>query len=308
MDALSLLASGLAVALVAYAVLDTFFSEERRVRSRLSALDSYAVESIAEAEPLAAPFRERILKPGVSRMARAVGSFMPGDYRARVRRRIVTAGLVGRLDPERIILIRLVVGVLAFLAILGAGRGLGGELSRTLVFAAAGALLVSFAPDVYLSVTAAERKRTIVRELPDMLDMLTISVEAGLGFDQAVARYVQHSAGPLGKEFGIALMEIQAGRSRRDALRAMGERIEVAEVRTFVMAIVQADVFGVSVSDVLRTQSREMRVKRRQRAEELAQMAPAKMAFPLIVCILPATLIVVITPAVIGLARLFSGD
>jgi tight adherence protein C len=102
-------------------------------------------------------------------------------------------------------------------------------------------------------------------------------------------------------------MEIQAGKSRREALRSMAERADVQELRTFVMAIVQADVFGVSVSDVLRTQSREMRVKRRQRAEELAQKAPAKMAFPLVVCVLPATIIVVITPAIVGLIHLFRG-
>ena len=195
----------------------------------------------------------------------------------------------------------------AGLLVFGLARAIGIDVLRTLVMTAIAGLVLSYMPDAYLRAVASDRQRRILRELPDMLDMLTIAVEAGLGFDQAVARYVQHSVGPLGREFGMALMEIQAGRSRREALRAMGERVDVAELRTFIMAIVQADVFGVSVSDVLRTQSREMRTKRRQHAEEMSQRAPAKMAFPLVVCVLPATLIVVLTPAVIGIMQLFAG-
>ena len=137
--------------------------------------------------------------------------------------------------------------------------------------------------------------------------MLTISVEAGLGFDQSVSKYVQNASGPLAEEFGMTLHEIQAGKSRRDALRALGDRASVAELRAFIMAIVQADVFGVSISEVLRTQSHEMRLKRRQRAEELSQKAPAKMVFPLILCIMPATLIVVMGPAIIKIASAFFG-
>lgn len=308
MNVLALFATWLAGSLVAYLLLDTIFSEERRVKRRLDSLGAYTAGALSDAEPLALPFRERVLRPGVARVSRVMGALLPKDYRARLRARIVTAGLAGRLDPERVILLKLVLGVVSFLLVFGMSRMFGTQVGRAALVAVVIGLVISYLPDVYLRATAAERQHKIVRELPDMLDMLTISVEAGLGFDQAVSRYVQHSLGPLGKEFGIALMEIQAGRSRREALRSMGDRVDVPELRTFVMAIVQADVFGVSVSDVLRTQSREMRIKRRQRAEELAQMAPAKMAFPLVVCILPATLIVVLTPAVIGLGRLFAGQ
>lgn len=307
MGFLTAVAIALSVSLLAYAGLDIVFSEEARVRRRLDGLGAYTVSQISEAEPLAAPFAERVLKPALGRFGHLLGSLTPGDYTRRLSARVVAAGRPGRLDVERVLLLKLVSAVLA----LGAGiaiAGAAGARVRVSVFViAAAVLLFSYLPDLYLKVVADTRMNRIRHELPDMLDMLTIAVEAGLGFDQAVSRYVQHSSGPLAREFGIALMETQAGKSRRDALHDMADRVDVAELRTFVLAIVQADVFGVSVSDVLRTQSHEMRVKRRQHAEELAQKAPAKMAFPLILCILPATLIVVITPAVIGIMVLFSG-
>jgi tight adherence protein C len=141
--------------------------------------------------------------------------------------------------------------------------------------------------------------------MPDMMDMLMISVEAGLGFDAAVSKYVGNNTGPLSQEFRIVLSEIQAGMSRREALRHAADRTEVPELSAFVMAMVQADIFGISVANVLRGQSHEMRLRRRQLAEEIAQKAPAKMVFPLIICILPATLIVLMGPAVIQIGRTF---
>lgn len=309
MDFLTLGAIGLATVAAAYAVLDTLFSEERRVHRRIASLESYTAGSITQAEPLAAPFRERVLKPGLGSIARLIGRITPRGYLESLRRRVVVAGGIGRSGSERILVGKVVGaggGAIGFMLVAGLfGLHLG--LAKTLLGALGVAIIFFFAPDLVLSEQASKRRHQILRELPDMLDMLTISVEAGLGFDQAVSRYVRRSRGPLGKEFGIALMEIQAGKSRREALRSMAERADVPELRTFIMAIVQADVFGVSVSDVLRTQSREMRLKRRQRAEEIAQKAPAKMAFPLILCILPATIIVVIVPAIVGLMRLFSG-
>lgn len=308
MEYLALITVGVATGLISYAILDTFFSEERRVQRRLASLQSYTADALADAEPLAAPFRDRVLKPSAGAALRLLGAITPGDYRARLSQRVVTAGGSARVDPDRIMLFKLVLGtataVVAFMSV----RGMHVGFPRASLTALIAGIVFSFLPDLLLSAKAQRRQHMVIRELPDMLDMLTISVEAGLGFDQAVSRYVRHSKGPLGKEFGIALMEIQAGKSRRDALKQMAERVDVQELRTFVMSIVQADAFGVSVSDVLRTQSREMRIKRRQRAEELAQKAPAKMAFPLVICILPATLIVVMAPAIVGLMRLFAGQ
>jgi tight adherence protein C len=166
-------------------------------------------------------------------------------------------------------------------------------------------VLSFFLPDLWLASRASDYRLAIRRALPDMLDMLTISVEAGLGFDQAIAKIVRNTSGPLAEQFGRMLQEVQAGVSRSDALRHLAQRTEVPELNGFIMAIVQADVFGISVSSVLRTQAAEMRLKRRQFAEEAAQKAPVKLVFPLVLCILPATLIVIMGPAVLSFIRVF---
>jgi tight adherence protein C len=160
---------------------------------------------------------------------------------------------------------------------------------------------------LWLRSRVASRQKTIARELPDMLDMLTISVEAGMGFDSALAKLVKNSRGPLAEEFGRVLQEVQAGASRKEGLRHLAERIDVPELRSFVASIVQADMFGVSIASVLRTQATELRLRRRQRAEEDAQRAPVKMVFPLIFCILPATMIVILGPAVVRIAIVLLG-
>jgi tight adherence protein C len=307
MDLLALLASAIGTGLVVFLILDVFFSEEQRVRRRLESLGTYGSGAITEAQPLASPFRDRILVPAAGALARGLGAIAPQDYLRRLRGRLVTAGRLSRTAAERVLVVKLGLTIAGVVLATLFATATGASGLRTVVYAVVVALLLSYLPDIYVRSQAESRQRRIARELPDMLDMLTISVEAGLGFDQAVSKYVQNASGPLAKEYGMTLREIQAGKSRRDALRTLGDRTGVSELRAFIMAIVQADVFGVSVSDVLRTQSHEMRLKRRQRAQEMAQKAPAKMVFPLILCILPATLIVVMGPAVVGISRVLFG-
>ena len=164
-----------------------------------------------------------------------------------------------------------------------------------------------FAPNIALYQVAYNRTEQMRRELPDALDLLTISVEAGLAFDAGLSQVARNTTGPLADEFFRVLQEMQIGLGRSEALRALGERTDLPELRGFVTAMVQADAFGIPIASVLRVQAREMRIKRTQRAEELAQKVPVKILFPLIFCILPALFVVILGPAAITIFHSFSG-
>jgi tight adherence protein C len=172
-----------------------------------------------------------------------------------------------------------------------------------LLCALLGGAIGFFLPDLLLYNTRIKRQLLIQRALPDVLDMLTICVEAGLGFDSALAQVARNTIGPLAAEFTRALQEMQIGKSRSQALRAMTERTTVPELRMFVSALVQAGEQGISIAQVLREQAREMRVRRRQRAEEAAQKVPVKILFPLIGCLLPALFVIILGPGIINIAH-----
>jgi tight adherence protein C len=163
-----------------------------------------------------------------------------------------------------------------------------------------------FGPDLAIYQIAYNRREQIRRDLPDALDLLTITVEAGLAFDAAMTQVARNTEGPLAEEFYRVLQEIQLGLSRGEALETMSERIDIEELSSFVSAVVQADSLGIPIAQVLRIQAREMRVKRSQRAEEAAMKVPVKILFPLIFCILPSLFIVVMGPAGINIFHAFS--
>jgi len=166
-------------------------------------------------------------------------------------------------------------------------------------------LALALGPEAGLNRKVEERHVALQEKLPDVLDLLTISVEAGLGFEQALDRTIAAVPGALSDEFARMLGEVRAGASRADAMRAMEQRTNVPEVRSFVLAILQADTFGVSIGRVLRAQSDEMRIKRRQLAQEKAQKAPVKMLIPMVFCVFPALFVVVIGPAIINITETF---
>ena len=161
-------------------------------------------------------------------------------------------------------------------------------------------------PDAILNRQVEERQYAIRTKLPDVMDLLVISVEAGLGFEQALDRTVAAVPGPLTEEFARMLGEVRAGSSRADAMRALDARTNVPEIRSFVLAILQADTFGVSIGRVLRAQADEMRIKRRQLAQERAQKAPVKMLIPMVFCIFPALFIIVLGPAALTIVDSFN--
>lgn len=168
-------------------------------------------------------------------------------------------------------------------------------------------VLAYFVPDILIHGRGAERQKAIEMELPNTLDQMLISVEAGLGFEAAMARAGQNGKGPLAQELVRTLQDMQVGRSRKDSYLAMAERSDVPDLRSFVRSVVQADTYGIALAGVLRTQAKQMRVKRRQRAEEKAMKLPVKVLFPLMFCILPVLFIVVIGPAAINVMKNFVG-
>jgi tight adherence protein C len=258
-------------------------------------------------QDLERPFAERVLGPLTSRFVSAGRHFTPDDRLARIRRRLDLAGNPPGWDVDRILGLKalcLVVGL--FLGVVLPpllGAGFGGTALCTL----GGAAFGWFGPTMWIYQVGYDRAEQMRHELPDALDLLTISVEAGLAFDAALAQVARNTEGPLAQEFFRVLQEMQIGTGRAAAMRAMGDRTEIEELRAFVGAMVQADAFGIPVAQVLRVQSKEMRVKRSQRAEEKAQQVPVKILFPLIFCIMPALFIVVLGPAAITVFRQFRG-
>jgi tight adherence protein C len=264
-----------------------------------------APRSLEEIE-MQAPFAERFLRPLLQGTARALGRLTPGSTADGTAKRLRAAGLQGQMQPSDFIgmkglgaIIGLAIGV-AFAFLLHAAI-LGG-----LVLTMLGLILGYVAPDLWLRSRTDSRKVEIQNQLPDTIDLLTISVEAGLGFDQALGRIVSKSSNTLSREFGQVLQQMRLGIPRRDALRQMADRTGVDDVTQFVGAIVQAEQLGASVGRVLRVQSAEMRVRRRQRAQRLAQQAPIKMLFPMAFLILPSIFVVVLGPAIPRIVKVFA--
>ena len=290
---------GAACALVMYAVLSQA-EEKAVVRSSLRQLEDYEVESVREKEMLA-PLRERAVAPLLAGLTGLGQRFTPAGYLAQTRKKLVSAGQGDQVSVDRFLAIRVVTVVAAlpaaYLAYLYAPGG--GMTHLMVVLLVAGLFLAG--PDAILNRKVEERALELRRKLPDVMDLLVISVEAGLGFEQALDRTCAAVPGPLTQEFSRMLGEVRAGASRADAMRAMDARTNLPEIRSFVLAILQADTFGVSIGRVLRAQADEMRVKRRQLAQERAAKAPVKMLIPMVFCIFPPLFIIVIGPAGITL-------
>jgi tight adherence protein C len=256
---------------------------------------------------LADPFGERVLRPAVGRLAALARRLTPAAALRRVGDRLVLAGSPAGWDAERVIVMRFlatVVGLLLGVAV--ATSGVLHGLARLVVPFAMGGIGYML-PGAILGQAVLRRQEAIRRALPDTLDLLTISVEAGLGFDSALLHVTRNVPGPLAQEIGRMLHEMQLGVSRVEAFRHLADRTNVEELRGFVLAMVQADVLGVSIGKVLRAQAHEHRVRRRQNAEERAMKIPVKLLFPMIFCILPLIMIVVAGPAVIKIFHALLG-
>lgn len=270
--------------------------EQAGVSRALESIErDYAAQDLTAAQSVRAGFESM---PGWLRVLAL--RLSPAGIAEKLQYRLDLAGNPVAWSPDRI----LVAKGLGLFAVAGLGFLYGLALSGPwlIVCPAAGAVAGFFLPDLLLYNSGLKRQQKIRRALPDALDMLTVCVEAGLGFDAALAQVARNTSGPLASEFARVLQEMQIGKSRTLALRAMTERTTVVELRTFVSALVQASELGIALAKVLREQAKEQRVRRRQRAEEQAQKVPVKILFPLIFCILPALFVVIIGPGILAIA------
>jgi tight adherence protein C len=267
----------------------------------LAVLEAMSTAPSELTKDLDKPFGERILVPLQARALSIGKRFTGSDSTSRIQHKLDLAGNPPNWTSDRVIAFKVIGAVVGLIIGFLITQLLGTGASTRILGSVVGLFIGFMAPNLYLYQTAYDRAAKMQRELPDAIDLMTISVESGLGFDAAVQQVANNTEGPLAEEFARVLREMQIGQARSDALRNLGERTSVPEVRTFVSAMVQADAFGIPIAQVLRVQSSEIRVKRRQRAEEKAQQVPVKITIPLIFTILPCLFIAVMGPAALSI-------
>lgn len=247
-------------------------------------------------------FRQRVVTPLASWMAAVAGGMVPERQMERIRHNLAVGGLARRRDLTYFLAAKvgLALGLAALFALYGTGDG----IVQSVVAAPLGAVLGFYAPGVWLGRRIARRKVLLFKALPDALDLLSVSVGAGLGFDGAMAEVVQQWQNPLTDEFSMVLRDLRLGKSRRDALHDLAERTEVPEIDRFVAAVVQSDQLGTSIRSTLQVQAEQIRLQRRHRAEEQARKAAVKMLVPIALFIFPTLFVVLLGPALPSLAAL----
>jgi tight adherence protein C len=274
------------------------------IEERLSQYGHQRVLTLEEFE-LEQPFQDRVVLPMLRRLSRLGARFTPKRAMDSLRQELIEAGSPSGIGPTEYLGIRvftsLGLGGMSLLLFLLSDADLLMGLGLSAFLAVLGYMLPSF----WLKRKISERKKEIQKAMPDAIDLLTISVEAGLGFDPALARVIEKWDNQLTQEFGRMLSEIRMGKSRREAMREMANRVNVDDLNVFTSSLIQADQLGVSISQVLRVQSQQMRMRRRQRAEEQAHKAPVKMLFPMVFLIFPSLYIVLLGPAVPRLLESF---
>jgi tight adherence protein C len=250
-------------------------------------------------------FRDRALVPMSTGLARFVLRINPKATIDSINLKLLSAGMGRTLSPTTYLAAKGLLGTGGFF-VGGAmtaftGKGVGGALAISVAFALAG----FFVPDAWVTMKARGRKDRVRAELPDALDLLAVSVEAGLSFDGAISKLTEHMHGPLAQEFSLTLGEMRIGESRSEALKKMSQRVDTPEIAAFTRAIIQADQLGISLGRILKVQAADTRNRRQAAAEERAMKAPIKMLFPTVVFIFPAMFVVILGPAFLNLSKLF---
>ena len=293
--------------LFSFIFVGSYTAEREDVSLRLKALEGSREESVTVIdEEMSVSFKNRIAAPFFNSISRFFSNFFPSKALTNLNRKLLNANGFYGLNAEQFLGLSLIMGIVLSVIIVDLMFITNRPTNKTITYGLVTFAIGLFLPYILLQQKITKRKIALQQELPDVLDLLTVSVEAGLGFDGALVKLSEKMKGQMVDEFNRMLQEIRIGVSRKDALRALAERCDVQDISLFTGALIQADQLGVSISKVLRIQSLDMREKRKQRAEEQGMKAPIKMLFPLVFFIFPTLLIVLLGPAFLQIIATFS--
>ena len=297
---IAVVASAIAIGVLTFYVGNGVLRARRSSSRRLASLQT-------RDEVLSTGISERAIAPIVESLGKFALRFTPQGWVNKAQKKLVYAGMADRMDGNTWAAFRIMALIAVLVMFFVVQSAFGTPIQKLMLF---GVLMgIGFVgPEAILNRRIDERRKEMEKSLPDLIDLLVISVEAGLGFEAAMGRVTQAVPGELSREFTRTLQETRVGVSRHKALRALAERTDVDDLNAFVLALIQADQFGVSIARMLRVQADEMRVRRRQRAQEKAFAAPVKLVFPLVLCIFPSMFVVLLGPAAINIATVFGGD
>lgn len=289
----------IAVFILIYVALITYVPVAGAAQMRLKTLDNMLDHRAAYDEELATPFSQRILSPLTGSLAARLTRFTPKAIRRMVEEKLAAAGGLGGMGANEFLLLSVFLGIGLPLLTIFMSTAADAAANKVVAFALYALAVGIYLPFFLLNRKIKTRRHSMVRDLPDVLDLLTVSVEAGLGFDGALHKLSEKMKGALVEEFTRLLNEMRVGVPRRSALLAMANRCNLEDVSVFTTSLVQADQLGVGIGNVLRVQSAAMREKRRQRAQEMAMKAPVKMLLPLVLFIFPTIFVILLGPALI---------
>ena len=301
---LILLLAFFSVFLLVYSILGVVMRRKQSVQIRLESLAKEQTGGLDS--ELNQPLFSRVFKPMLDSMSKMIMKVTPKEIIISLEKKIIMAGSPRNMTVKDWVNFQVLITVGLPVITLAAGYYLKAKPGGMIMFLIAEIALGLVLPNFALSKSISERQKKIQNSLPDIIDLLTVSVEAGLGFDGALVKVIDKMPGPLASEFDKVLQEIKVGRQKKDALRDMADRVSIQDLTTFIGSVIQADQFGVSIGNVLRLQSEQMRQKRRQRAQEKALKAPVKMIIPMVVFIFPTLFSVLLGPVVIQLIDQFS--
>jgi len=301
---LLLISCFLAVFIPSYAVITQLYVKKHIIQIRLSNIERET--EIREEVEINKPVYVRVIQPLFNRISKMIMQITPKEFIVKLEHKITAAGKPYNLDVRKWFNIMLVLIVILPVLTAIMGFSLPLSLKNTVLYILFEAGTGMMLPNFILSRAIAKRQKQVLKTLPDLLDLLTVSVEAGLGFDSALAKVIEKMEGPLSQEFAIVLQEIKVGKPKKDALKDMSERLNTQDFTAFANSVIQAEKLGISIGNVLRIQADQMREKRKQRAQEKAMKAPIKMLIPMVLFIFPVIFAVLLGPIVLNVIKVFA--